>query len=181
MQNCCRCKASRPPLSECFLKSCKYLSVLLCVNSTCTWPTCLNCCLTLTYSDLLTFMSLLATWHISLYILVIPVSAKERIYLLFPWDLPPLIADLRMVTLLCSIHVIGHSYLPSPFSGNVSWSCSKEESVAAVPIMEVVSIMEEIRESFLKDMLSEVSREQISSLQFFTTQNPPSGKCWYFV
>lgn len=45
----------------------------------------------------------------------------------------------------------------------------------------VVLIMEEIRESFLKDMLGEVSRDQISSLPLVTPQNCPAGKCCCFV
>lgn len=45
----------------------------------------------------------------------------------------------------------------------------------------VVLIMEEIRESFLNDMLGEVSRDQISSLPLVTPQNSPARKCCCFA
>lgn len=99
---------------------------------------------------------------------------RNGITLFLSWDLLPLRADLRQLIQLFSIHLRPYSFSPFPSSASDRWPHSKEEWVA-------VLTMEDTRETFLKDMLSEVSREPISSLQFVTTKNSLARKCCYFV
>lgn len=109
---------------------------------------------------------------------MVPVSVKEWNYLIF--SMGPFSSENWLDPAHSAVQHPPESMQLFTSSGSGSWPHSNVEWVAAVGCV-VVFIMEEIRESILKDMLSEVFREQISSLQFVTSQNFPAGKCCYLV